>query len=313
MEEQIKVFYPSKNTKKWKKFVGHPLFHQVLLFLHKEPENTVILRRLKEKFPHEQLEKFLDEGIELEVIERKDRRYNLLVPILDDSVSLDRHSELVEGFKKEFYELFTLSKEELTVILYKVLQKVFSSEFSEPLFFFGNSEIYHLFAKTPVVKELSEEKSSIKFRFFDTLAGEENNLPNYFSRIDKEEPLTDEENQLYQVIGDVNPEYVLHAFGIHLLKFAKREQIKSKRKDIFIDALVQLDYILPIDEVSYRQNVPVIVKESEKEFQQIEILTKYLLNLRENFQNELEWRIFAFEIMTLFKEKYKKQFIEVEV
>ena len=60
-------------------------------------------------------------------------------------------------------------------------------------------------------------------------------LSNYFYKVKQQE--------LYDILGDVNPEYALKYMTSFLLKFLKKEVVQQKRKDIFVDSLEVLGYI----------------------------------------------------------------------
>ncbi|HEU8021665.1 TPA: DUF1803 domain-containing protein [Streptococcus pneumoniae] len=61
-------------------------------------------------------------------------------------------------------------------------------------------------------------------------------LSNYFYKVKQQE--------LYDILGDVNPEYALKYMTAFLLKFLKKDQLMQKRHDIFVDSLVVLGYIV---------------------------------------------------------------------
>ena len=64
-------------------------------------------------------------------------------------------------------------------------------------------------------------------------------------------PLTEDQQKLYAVLGDVNPEYALKYMTTFLLKFLKKDQLMQKRRDIFVDSLVLLGYIVQNEEGKY--------------------------------------------------------------
>ena len=52
-------------------------------------------------------------------------------------------------------------------------------------------------------------------------------------------------------MGDVNPEYALKYMTSFLLKFLKKDQLMQKRRDIFVDSLVLLGYIIQNEDGKY--------------------------------------------------------------
>lgn len=63
--------------------------------------------------------------------------------------------------------------------------------------------------------------------------------------------MTEDQQKLYDILGDVNPEYALKYMATFLLKFLKKDQLIQKRRDIFVDSLVVLGYIVQNEEGKY--------------------------------------------------------------
>lgn len=80
-------------------------------------------------------------------------------------------------------------------------------------------------------------------------------LSNYFYKVKHQYPLTEKQQELYDILGDVNPEYALKYMTTFLLKFLKKDQLMQKRRDIFVDSLVVLDYIVQNEEGKYELTV----------------------------------------------------------
>ena len=78
-------------------------------------------------------------------------------------------------------------------------------------------------------------------------------LANYFYKVAKQYSLTEEQEKLYAILGDVNPEYALKYMTSFLLKFLKKDEVQQKRKDIFVDSLEVLGYIRKNDEDVYKR------------------------------------------------------------
>jgi len=76
-------------------------------------------------------------------------------------------------------------------------------------------------------------------------------LSNYFYKVAQQYPLIEEQEKLYAILGDVNPEYALKYMTSFLLKFLKKEEVQQKRRDIFVDSLEVLGYIRKNDEGKY--------------------------------------------------------------
>ena len=82
-------------------------------------------------------------------------------------------------------------------------------------------------------------------------AREKMTLSNYFYKVKNQYPLTEKQQKLYAVLGDVNPEYALKYMTTFLLKFLKKDQLMQKRRDIFVESLVVLGYIVQNEEGKY--------------------------------------------------------------
>ena len=76
-------------------------------------------------------------------------------------------------------------------------------------------------------------------------------LSNYFYKVKNQYPLTEKQQELYDILGDVNPEYALKYMTTFLLKFLKKDQLMQKRRDIFVDSLVVLGYIVQNEDGKY--------------------------------------------------------------
>ena len=76
-------------------------------------------------------------------------------------------------------------------------------------------------------------------------------LSNYFYRLKQQYPLINQQQKLYDLVGDVNPEYALKYMTTFLLKYGRKTELMQKRRDIFVDALVILGYIVPNEARKY--------------------------------------------------------------
>ena len=68
-------------------------------------------------------------------------------------------------------------------------------------------------------------------------------MSNYFYKMQRQYPLSEEQKPLYAILGDVNPEYALKYMTTFLLKYVRKDELLQKRRDIFVDSLVILGYI----------------------------------------------------------------------
>ena len=80
-------------------------------------------------------------------------------------------------------------------------------------------------------------------------------ISNYFYKLRKNLPLSEEQNRLYDLLGDVNPEYFLKHVTTFLLKYVRKEYALQKRRNIFVDALELLGYLVQVEEGRYLLNM----------------------------------------------------------
>ena len=76
-------------------------------------------------------------------------------------------------------------------------------------------------------------------------------LSNYFYKVKNHYHLTQKQQKLYDILGDVKPEYALKYMTTFLLKFLKKDQLMQKRRDVFVDSLVVLGYVVQNEEGKY--------------------------------------------------------------
>ncbi|EFR43884.1 DUF1803 domain-containing protein [Streptococcus pseudoporcinus] len=189
-------------------------FKDLINYLYQH--TTVTLRQLKKVFPDvKHLDRYLDLYIEEAYILRNERRYYLNIPILKGVEELELDS----------------------------------------MVFVDN--------ETPVYQELQELvfETSLANRTNDLLIIEKTDfardrltLCNYFYKLEKSYSLSAEQNKLYQIIGDVNPEYALKYLSTFLMKFIRKDLVLQKRPDIFCQTLVELHYLQKKEEHKYQLN-----------------------------------------------------------
>ena len=176
-------------------------------------QDDVILRQIKAQFPDQPVDKLMEEYIKAGFILRENKRYRLNLPFLE---SVDRVELDQEVFVREDSELYQELK-----------AKVFQTEL----------------CNTTNAAILIEETD---------FARHAQTLSNYFYKVKHQYPLTEDQEKLYIILGDVNPEYALKYMTSFLLKFLKKEEVQQKRRDIFVDSLEVLGYIRKNDEGKYK-------------------------------------------------------------
>ena len=177
-----------------------------------DQHDDVILRQIKSQFPDQPVDKLMEEYIKVGFILRENKRYTLNLPFLESADLVDLDQEV---FVREDSELYQELK-----------AKVFQTELRNTT----NGAI--------LIEETDFERN-------------EQTLSNFFYKVAQQYPLTEEQEKLYAILGDVNPEYALKYMTSFLLKFLKKEVVQQKRRDIFVDSLEVLGYIRKKDEGKY--------------------------------------------------------------
>ncbi|VTY28080.1 Uncharacterised protein [Streptococcus parasanguinis] len=178
-----------------------------------DQHNDVILRQIKAQFPDQPVDKLMEGYIKAGFILRENKRYTLNLPFLE---SADRVELDQEVFVRED-----------SAVYQELKAKVFQTELCNTT----NEAI------------LIEETD---------FARNAQTLSNYFYKVKHQYPLTEDQEKLYIILGDVNPEYALKYMTSFLLKFLKKEEVQQKRRDIFVDSLEVLGYIRKNDEGKYK-------------------------------------------------------------
>ncbi|MHC5924110.1 DUF1803 domain-containing protein, partial [Streptococcus pyogenes] len=68
-------------------------------------------------------------------------------------------------------------------------------------------------------------------------------LDSYFYKMRSQEVLSRDQEKLYAILGDINPDYALKYMTNFLLKFTRKEVVIQRRPDIFVEALLLLGFM----------------------------------------------------------------------
>ena len=177
-----------------------------------DQHDDVILRQIKAHFPEVAVDKYLEEYIKAGLILRENKRYTLSLPFLESTESLELDQEVFVRDDSPIY--------------LEILEKHFQTE-------------------------LRNQTNAAILKEYTDFAREKMTLSNYFYKVKFQYPLTEEQQRLYEILGDVNPEYALKYMTTFLLKFLKKDQLMQKRPDIFVDSLVLLGYIVQNEDGKY--------------------------------------------------------------
>lgn len=188
-----------------------PFFQELIHYLDQHEE--VILREIKREFAGvSNIDRSIEEYIKAGYIRRESKRYYLTLPFLDNLSDLRLDQEVFIRDDSPLYQ--------------ELLEMRFETQLSNQI----NAAI------------LLEETDFLR----DKLT-----LNNYFYKMQRQYPLSEAQKPLYEILGDVNPEYALKYLTTFLLKYVRKDELVQKRRDIFVDSLVRLGYICKNSEGKY--------------------------------------------------------------
>ena len=177
-----------------------------------DQHDDVILREIKAQFPDVSVDKLMEEYIKAGLILRENKHYSLNLPFLESTDDLALDQEIFVREDSPVYQ--------------GLLEKTFETELR------------------------NQTNAAILIEHTD-LARQKMTLSNYFYKVKHQYPLTEKQQELYDILGDVNPEYALKYMTTFLLKFLKKDQLMQKRRDIFVDSLIVLGYIVQKEDGKY--------------------------------------------------------------
>ena len=188
-----------------------PFFHELINYL--DQHDDVTLREIKREFANfPNIDRSIEDYIKAGYVLRENKRYHQSVPLLENVTALSLDQEV---FVRDDSPLY---------------QELLNMRFETHLINQTNQAI--LVEKTDFLRE-------------------QLTLSNYFYRLKQQYPLTNQQQKLYDLVGDVNPEYALKYMTTFLLKYGRKTELMQKRRDIFVDALVILGYIAPNEAGKY--------------------------------------------------------------
>ena len=177
-----------------------------------DQHDDVILREIKAQFPDVSVDNLMEEYIKAGLILRENKHYSLNLPFLESTDDLALDQEIFVREDSPVYQ--------------GLLEKTFETELR------------------------NQTNAAILIEHTD-FARQKMTLSNYFYKVKHQYPLTEKQQKLYDILGDVNPEYALKYMTTFLLKFLKKDQLMQKRRDIFVDSLVVLGYIVQKEDGKY--------------------------------------------------------------
>ncbi|MDY2775067.1 MAG: DUF1803 domain-containing protein [Streptococcus infantarius] len=138
---------------------------------------------------------------------------------------------------------------------FELLNSLENISLDSQIFVDDESQIYAELKKLSFETRLDNETNDLVLVEKTSIARDELTLSNYFFKLAENLQMSKEQEVLFDLLGDVNPQYALKYMTTFLLKFARKDEVAQKRPDIFVEALEKLDYIRKNDQGKYQLNM----------------------------------------------------------
>ncbi|MCO4480147.1 hypothetical protein Si129_00829 [Streptococcus infantarius subsp. infantarius] len=138
---------------------------------------------------------------------------------------------------------------------FELLNSLENISLDSQIFVDDESQIYAELKKLSFETRLDNETNDLVLVEKTSIARDELTLSNYFFKLAENLPMSKAQEVLFDLLGDVNPQYALKYMTTFLLKFARKDEVAQKRPDIFMEALEKLDYIRKNDQDKYQLNM----------------------------------------------------------
>ena len=203
------------NIDKADKLSKQPFFLDLVNFLYLN--QPVTLREIKKEFSsQENIDRLIEEFVKANYIERANKRYSLLISFVSDVATVD---------------------------------------LDHHLFIDDTSSLYQELMDRRFMTKVMNSTNDVIIQEYTSITRDDNTISNYFYKLRENLPFSEEQNRLYNLLGDVNPEYFLKYVTTFLLKFVRKDVLLQKRRNIFVDALEILGYIIQVEEGHYTLNM----------------------------------------------------------
>ncbi|MTD38897.1 DUF1803 domain-containing protein [Erwinia sp. CPCC 100877] len=240
---KITYYFDSKNNKALRKITTEPLFQQIIDYLTEQP--NVILRQLKAAFENEpNFDVYLDQLIEYNLLERKNRRYTVNFPIFSTD-------DLVVS-KEVSTEMQAITQDDLEASCLVFGEWLWPLFFEDESYFFGvrsNEASNYFLTRTEAGNE------SLTFVSITTADRKEVTTANYFSLLIEGEQLPERFKPLEKLIGDVDINYFILQCR-RILRSLKRQT--GQKQNIFLEALITTKELQKTEQKGYYLNIPLI-------------------------------------------------------
>lgn len=197
------------------KLTRQTFFKDLVNFLYQTDDVT--LRQIKAKFQEvPKIDRLIEEYVQTGYIIRDNKRYTIGIELLNSLENISLDSQI---------------------------------------FVDDESQIYTDLMKLTFETRLDNEANDLILVEKTSIVRDELTLSNYFFKLAENLPMSKAQEVLFDLLGDVNPQYALKYMTTFLLKFARKDEVAQKRPDIFVEALEKLDYIRKNDQGKYQLNM----------------------------------------------------------
>ncbi|SDQ03664.1 protein of unknown function [Streptococcus equinus] len=193
------------------KLTRQDFFKDLVNFLYQTDDVT--LRQIKAQFQDvSKIDRLIEEYVQAGYIIRDNKRYTIGFDLLESLENIDLDSQIFVDDKSQVYT-------DLMAITFET--------------------------------RLENETNDLVLAEKTSIARDELTLSNYFFKLAENLPMSELQQSLYDLLGDVNQAYALKYMTTFLLKFVDKDEVAQKRPDIFVEALALLGYIKKNDNGKY--------------------------------------------------------------
>ena len=134
---------------------------------------------------------------------------------------------------------------------FDLLESLENIDLDSQIFVDDESPVYTDLMAITFETRLENETNDLVLVEKTSIARDELTLSNYFFKLAENLPMSELQQPLYDLLGDVNQAYALKYMTTFLLKFVDKDEVAQKRPDIFVEALALLGYIKKNDNGKY--------------------------------------------------------------
>lgn len=163
-----------------------------------------------------------------------------------------KNDRLIEEYVQAGYIIRDNKRYTIGIELLNSLENI---SLDSQIFVDDESQIYTDLMKLTFETRLDNEANDLILVEKTSIARDELTLSNYFFKLAENLPMSKAQEVLFDLLGDVNPQYALKYMTTFLLKFARKDEVAQKRPEIFVEALEKLDYIRKNDQGKYQLNM----------------------------------------------------------